>query len=346
MRKKWLSAILPIMALPLFINLVAPQDREAPQITADTPVWDILTFLGEPTPNHQSKDAVKGASPEQGETLVTTGFASKPSGGKTGKQSKHFVCTSCHNIQKEDPDLSKADPQARLEYARDNGLPFLQATTLHGAVNRTSFYNGDYEKKYGELVKPARNDLREAIQLCAVECAQGRKLKDWELESILQYMWTLELKLADLSLTEEEMAELKQKVAAHKQGKDDETLNWLKARYLQGSPASFTKPPENRGTGYGLTGNPDNGQLIYDLSCKHCHENKRYSFFQLDDSPMTFKYLKNHIGRYSHASIYQVIRYGQQPLYGKRSYMPQYTQEKMTDQQLEDLRSYIELKAK
>ena len=94
-----------------------------------------------------------------------------------GKQSKHFVCTSCHNIQKEDPDLSIADPQARLEYARDMELPYLPGTTLYGAVNRTSFYNGDYEKKYGDLVKPARNNLREAIQLCAVECSQGRALR-------------------------------------------------------------------------------------------------------------------------------------------------------------------------
>ncbi|MEO1628234.1 MAG: cytochrome c [Bacteroidota bacterium] len=280
-----------------------------------------------------------------GESLFLTGFASKPSGGKTSKQSKHFVCTSCHNVVREDPDLSKSDPQARLEYARDNDLPFLQATTLYGAVNRVSFYNGDYEKKYGKLVEPARNDLREAIQLCAIECAQGRELKDWELESILQYLWTLGLKLSDLNLSESEMAQLAQKLQQSSGQKDEETINWLKGRFLQASPATFLKPPDDRRSGYPLEGNADNGKLVYDLSCKHCHENKRYSFFQLDDSPMTFRYLKKHIGRYSHASIYQVIRYGQQPLYGKRSYMPQYTQEKMSDQQLEDLRAYIKQKS-
>jgi hypothetical protein len=31
---------------------------------------------------------------------------------------------------------------------------------------------------------------------------------------------------------------------------------------------------------------------------------------------------------------------------GKKAYMPQYTQEKMSDQMMEDLRSYIEQRAK
>ena len=290
--------------------------------------------------------SIEGASAENGKNLVLNGFAQKPKGGKSRKQSKHFVCTSCHNIEIEDPDLSVSDPQARLEYVNQNGLPFLQGTTLFGAVNRTSFYNGDYEKKYGDLVEPTRNNLREAIQLCAIECSQGRKMKDWELESVLMYLWTLELKLEDLKLEENDFENIQSALSEYKGGKDEETINYVKSFYLNGSPAHFVTPPEDRKTGYDVQGNPDNGKLIYDLSCKHCHEGERYSFFNLDDSKSTFKYLKRHFPKYSHSSIYQVGRYGTSPKPGKRAYMPQYTQEKMSNQQMEDLRAYIEKMAK
>ena len=44
-------------------------------------------------------------------------------------------------------------------------------------------------------------------------------------------------------------------------------------------------------------------------------------------------------------SIYQVIRYGTPPKGGKEAYMPQYTAEKMSDQQMADLRAFIESEA-
>ncbi len=315
-------------------------------IEKTTPVWEVLEYLGEPSPNHTINESITGASAEKGKDLVLKGITKKPKRGKTKKQSKHFVCTSCHNTEKEDPDLSISDPQARLEYANENGLPYLQGTTLFGAVNRTSFYNDDYEKKYGDLVEPTRNDLREAIQLCAVECSQGRKMKDWEIESVLMYLWTLELKLQDLDLEKDDYELLQSAISEYKSGKDVETINFLKSYYQTGSPAHFVNPPEDRKSGFDLQGDPDNGKLIYDLSCMHCHEGKRYSFFELDDSKITFKYLRNHFPRYTYASIYQVARYGTPPKPGKKAYMPQYTAEKMSDQQLEDLRAYIEKMAK
>ena len=38
---------------------------------------------------------------------------------------------------------------------------------MYGTVNKVSWYNGDYFKKYGALVKPANQSLKEAIHLCA-----------------------------------------------------------------------------------------------------------------------------------------------------------------------------------
>lgn len=307
-------------------------------------VADVLLQLGDEPVSHYPDTTLKGVSVEAGRGIMLTGFAPTPDGGKTNKQSKHYVCTACHNIEKEDPDLSVSDPQARLEYARDNGLPFLQGTALYGAVNRTSFYNGDYEQKYGSLVEPARDDLREAIQLCATECSQGRALEPWEMESVLAYLWTIGLKMDDLILSGEEKGQINQAL----KGKGDavSAIQLIKSKYLSGSPATFVAPPEDRKAGYEVdTTDVENGRLVYELSCLHCHENERYSFFRLDDSKLTFQHLAKHFPRYTEYSVYQVGRYGTSPVPGSKPYMPNYTLEKLSHQQMEDLRAYIEYRA-
>lgn len=307
-------------------------------------VSDVLLRLGDDPVAHYPDTTIEGVSVEAGRGIMLTGFATGPGGSKNGKQSKHYVCTACHNIEKEDPDLSVSDPQARLEYARENGLPFLQGTALYGAVNRTSFYNGDYEQKYGSLVEPAREDLREAIQLCATECSQGRALEPWEMESVLAYLWTIGLKMDDLILSDEEKTQINQAL----KGKGDAAtaIQLIKSRYLSGSPATFAAPPEDRKAGYDVdTTDVENGRLVYELSCLHCHENERYSFFRLDDSKLTFQHLAKHFSRYTEYSVYQVGRYGTSPVPGSKPYMPNYTLEKLSHQQMEDLRAYIEHRA-
>lgn len=311
------------------------------KMLANKPVAEVLEELGDEPVEHQVDTAIAGVSVERGRSLVLTGFADKPGGGRLSKQSKQFVCTSCHNVQKEDPDLSVADPQARLLYAQKMGMPFLQGTALYGAVNRTSFYNGDYEKKYGSLVAPARNNLREAIQLCAVECSQGRALKPWELESVLAYLWTIGLEMKDLGLSDKEYKQVNTALAIRKN--KEAAVELIKSHYLQASPATFVEPPKDRREGYeNIEGDAANGQRVYELSCLHCHEKERYSFFKLDHAKTTFQYLKKHFPQYTRYSVYQVARYGTSPIPGKKAYMPNYTLEKMSHQQLEDLRAYVE----
>lgn len=300
--------------------------------TMDTKsVVELLESKGMDYSSKKPNFGIAGVSAEVGKQLFHEGFSAKPNGGTTSKQSKHFVCTSCHNVAKEDPDLSVSNPQDRLVYTNEKGLPFLQGTTMYGAVNRATYYNGDYDKKYGDLVKPARNDIRGAIQLCATECAQGRELKDWELESILAYLWTLELNVDDLGLTEESASDM--------------DIESIQAKYLQGSPATFLPPPSDRKNGSGLIGRPDNGKLIYENSCLHCHYRGEYSFLHLDNSRLSFKHLKRNISKYSRHSLYQVTRWGVPVKSGKKSYMPQYTEERMSKQQLADLRAFIEEEA-
>ena len=332
-----------LMAVVIALSL-SPSPFSNYIIEEDTPVAELLAKLGEASPN-EVDPAVQNASAEVGADLVLRGIAAKPNGGKTSKQSKHFVCTSCHNVEKEDPDLRYSDPETRLPYVRKKGLPFLQGTSLYGAVNRSSFYNGDYEQKYGALVEPARNNIREAIQLCAVECSQGRALEPWEMESVLAYLWTLQLKVSDLAISDSELQKV-QKAIQQSRGKD-QAVALVKQYYLDGSPATFVDPPGDRTTGHPNVqpGNTENGAMLYEQSCLHCHENQRYSYFNLDYANTTFKFLDKHFPKYTRYSTYQVGRYGTSPHPGKRAYMPNYTLEKMSYQQLEDLKAYISQQA-
>lgn len=310
------------------------------KLTGAESVQELLEQLGEEKSNNYPDLNLVGSSAEIGESIIKTGVSQKLTGGKTRKQSKHFVCTSCHNVEQESAYLNITDPQETLEYTSEKGIPFLQGSALHGIVNRTSFYNDDYEKKYGDLVLPARNNIREAIQLCAVQCSQGRALKDWEIESILAYFWSIDLKLDNLVFEPTEIDLLED---ALNKGKDKaEAVSMLKSKYLETSPAHFVDPPPNRKKGIdSIVGNPDNGKLIYENSCFHCHKKNEYSFYRLDNEKLSFKQLKNQMGRYDVRSVYQVVRYGTEPLGGKKAYMPHYPLEKMSLQQMEDLRTYI-----
>jgi len=343
MKKFILVCTLAIATLVLASYKIAEHQRTNITIDKETTVQDALKMLGDEAPNHTVNNSITKASAAIGEALFTKGMAKKE-GGKGKIQSKHFVCTSCHNIKKEDPDLRNNDSQARLEFASNNKLPFLQGTTMYGAVDRRKYYDGDYFLKYGENVKKANNDLREAIQLCAIECAQGRELEEWELESILAYLWTIGLKMEDLTLTDEDWQKIQTDI--QDEDKHEELTKFIKGFYLDYSSATFVKAPKDRKKGYDKEGNVKNGKLVYDYSCKHCHENTRYSFFDLDDSKATFKHLAKNITKNNRYSLYALLRDGTYPLYGKQAYMPRYTKEKLSNQQIEDLRAYIEFQAR
>ena len=329
-----------IIAFLASLIYFTPQQENKATFNPTDGVSEILSQLGDASVDHVPDLSNRKVSVEAGKNLVIYGNINGKTSVASKKQSKHFVCTSCHNIVKEDPDLTNPNPVDRLNHAIKKGIPFLQGTTLYGAFNRTSFYNGDYEKKYGDLVAPARNNIREAIQLCAVECSQGRALKPFEMESVLSYLKTIELKMEDLDLTPDQIVLINE---AMNGGEDKaRAIEIIKSKYSSGEPAHFIDPPSNRKEEIGYQGNPENGKWIYELSCQHCHAEKRYSHFNLDDSRYTFKHLNRHISRYTRYSIYQVSRYGTSPKNFKRAYMPQYTKEKMTEEQLEDLRAYIE----
>jgi len=326
--------------LPFFligIMALAGRPDVLPVADGDSPVHEVLRSLGAPERADVKVRPTKGASADLGRALVLEGSLNN---GK--QQSAHFQCTSCHNTVKEDPVLTVMDPEARLAYATENGLPFLPGTTLWGAVNRESYYNGDYEKKYGDLVENARRNLRGAIQLCATECAQGEPLNEVEMESVVAYLHEIGLKMKDLPAMSGEMDRINRAID-RKDKNNDGLIKEIKMNYLLASPATFGLPPKDRKAGYAsvTNRNPANGKAVYEQACLHCHEKKRYSFFELAERQDHYAFMTKHFPRYKRYSTYQVARYGTSPIPGKRAYMPHYTIERMSNQQIEDLRGYL-----
>lgn len=341
--KKWSYSIL--IGLVILIS-GAQSAREEFALSEDMSVATLVEQLsGEENPNRPDF-SIEGTSAENGRDLFYEGESRQPNSVfKTRRVSKFFTCNACHNTEREDPDLTRLNPEDRLTYVYENGLPFLPGTTFFGAVNREQYYNGDYFKKYGQLVYPARESLRESIQLCAIECSQGRRLEKWEIESIVAFFWELELKLGDLALNAEEKTEIEQAIQSKDESLKTSALNLLKSKYPLSSPATFLDPPGTKEERVFVTGDPILGQHLYKASCQFCHYDNNFSYFILDDSKMTLKYLYRHLADYDIQSVYQVVRYGTPPKSGKHAYMPQYTEERLSRDQMIDLITYIRREA-
>ena len=310
----------------------------------DSPVWMVLKGLGAELPSHYPQNPSEEML-QAGYDFVHIGNATDPATGKkAGQQSKYFVCTDCHNASREDPDLRLSNPESRLAYSLENNIPFLQGTTFFGIVNRETWYNDDYAVKYGEAVEKSRNNIREAIQLCSIQCSQGRYLKEWEIDAILQYYWSLQYKMSDLGLSDSDWGRLKENSPAAIDV-NLEKRNFLKSFYLQKSPATFGEPPSDFKAGYGIQGDAERGKLIYESSCLHCHDQDGPSFYlKLDEKGLSRGFLKSKIKSRSRFSIYKITREGTHSFAGHKPYMPNYTKERLSDQQIEDLRAYIENK--
>ena len=320
------------------------------RLSGSTPIHKIMKSCGAPMPLHyiEKTDSVLV---RKGWEITHLGRTSDANGNRLERQSKHFVCVDCHNDRREDPDLLQSDPNARLNYAIQNNIPFLQGTTFHGIVNRRHFYNGDYAKKYGSLIHNAKDTLRNAIQVCATQCSQGRALNAYEMEAVLHYFNSLELKLSDLNFKAHELDTLNFfynfQLAYDKSitVADENAIEMLQSKYNDASAATFLSTPDMRFRGNGATGNPETGKAIYRLSCMHCHAKGRVSQFELNDEKITFRFLKRHLNRPKFFNIYFHVREGTYAKPGHRPYMPNFTKERMSEQQLEDLIAYINQQA-
>lgn len=302
------------------------------------PVEEVLLMLGDDTTIHYLYK-VDPTKAKMGEELVLNGFTTRD-GKRTKRISSHFVCTDCHNLTREFDDITSEDPNDRLEYAVANDIPFLPASTFWGIYNRTSFYNNDYVKKYGDLVTNARDSLHNATQVCAKFCSSGRYLEDWELEAIMQYYKTLELRIKDLGLDEPTLKSIRK----YDQLKPDEKVALIakiKGAYRQMYDATFleTMPREQRKFGEG--GDVKKGEAIYEESCMYCHANARLTYLSLGKNKLDGQMFWLNRNNYRDQSLYQIVRHGTYSKPGRRQYMPLYTNEKMSDAQLNDLMAYL-----
>lgn len=305
------------------------------------PVGDLLVRLGRARPDHWVEPTDELV--ERGRQLLFEGRSSDPEGRKGKVLSGAFVCTDCHNMVREDPDLRVSDPVARLDYAVEHDLPFLPGTTLWGAVNRSQWFNDDYDKKYGDLVDTARGAYREATILCTSECSQGRIPEDWELEAMLAWQWTQQIDASDLDLSDEDRHTIGLALAGH--GDAEAAAQLLESYWLAGSPAHAGAPPADTSKGYGAGGDADSGGQIYRRSCLHCHDKGgpgTYRFF--DDKASASKLLRN-LNKQNNLSMYRPIRYGTRPFGVPLAYMPFYTHERLSDAQVDDLRAFLEAQA-
>ena len=302
----------------------------------DLSVMDILVELGEKKQNHYllktDADSVK-----MGYEMVHFGQLKDKSNKRI---SKFFVCTDCHNQVKETKFLSDVSAEARITYGIENDIPFLPASTFFGMYNKEHWYNGDYAKKYGELVEPTRDSLSNAIQLCAVQCSQGRSLENWEIRSILHYYKSIEIKVRDLNLSQPELNQLLTDLAVN----NSRSVKMLKGKYQTINDAKFgdlhPKEPKN------YSPNLANGKYIYDNGCLHCHGmGKDITNFEFDADKLTFSFLESKLDKGNHYTVPYIVRKGTYAVGGHRQYMPQYPLQKMSDSQLYDLINYIKSKS-
>lgn len=306
-----------------------------------TSVSSVLISLGEEAPEHY-RGTENAEELSKGKDLILLGGPYND-GKLEYRLSQHFICTDCHNVLPESKFADDNDPNSRLEYAKENNQPYLPGSTLYGITNRTSWFNGDHEKKYGkELIDPARHNLINAIQLCSKECSVGRTLTPEEMESVLHFLNGIDLKMKDLNFSDEELAQ----ISANGQTAEQkaENIKLIRSKFLQGYPATFEEaiPVSDRKLGVG--GNLENGKYIYEKSCLHCHGEGKVThktIFGKGNDQKGFDWLVKYFKKSNGGSVYWITRHGTSSSTRTPEYMPIYSKEKLSDSQVEDLAAYI-----
>lgn len=338
MKRSYLS----IIAIVACCVLTAAMFVQPIQYDGQTRVSSVLIALGDEAPEHYigTHDMEKL---EKGKDLIMSGGPFMD-GKVEYRLSNHFVCIDCHNVLPEAPFADDNDPDSRLKYSMENNQPYLPGSTLYGITNRTSWFNGDNEKKYGkELIEPARYDLKNAIQLCSKECSVGRELTEDEMESVLHFLSAMELKMKDLDLSGDELAQIS-KVGQTPEEKAA-NISLIKSKYIQGYPATFIEELPKKERKMGKEGNLENGKWIYEKSCLHCHSPEKTvtdrTLFGNGKDQKDFKWLASYFKKSNGGSVYWITRHGTESKSHIPQYMPIYSQEKLTNSQIEDLVAYI-----
>lgn len=284
-----------------------------------------------------------------GRQLVESGQVSNPPEGAIPSRplSERYRCLHCHNVQREDVRLTVQDPETRERLIRQLGptdparldsatLRLTPGTTLWGAVNRESFYNGHYARYRnqtladGKPMNPYR--LTDAIQVCCRFCSGGRYPTEWELDALLAYHWELELRLRDLDFSAEELDNLLRSLNSGNLTEITAARTQIRRRLLTVSAATKGQVPvrcegdtDFYADGSRIVGDAKRGRLVYESACAGCHGNVINS--------LSGKALLQDDRRFHH-----FIREGTER---DGLYMPLFTLERLSRPQVADVRAYL-----
>lgn len=298
-----------------------------------------------------------------GRKLFFQGFVDNPPTGPTPSKpiSKFFKCAQCHNYQREDPVLTRQDPEARFRWIEQTGqkIRLIQGATVWGMVNRTTFFP-DYFAIYHNLCVPKVNQdrflpcgpvldicgpgcrtmdparLEDAVQICSNYCSVGRYLNEWELYSLLAFFWDLEIRLDDLGLPPDQAQEVQRVLTAPRPDPERAAhlRRLLRSKFASKAGNTYRGIPQvdaetlaaRYPDGPSYQGDAERGQKIYKLSCIVCHGS---------DMEETAKHLGGDPDKF-----YKMLAKGTRSSF--RPYMPNFTLQRLSRRQAADILAYLQ----
>ncbi len=351
-----LLLLLPLLALTPILHRLPAEDDSPPKPGLNATIDQLLD-------KHQRRAFVEQLAKREyggkthaweqyvawGRSLATQGQVKDPPVEPSPSTSlaETYRCVHCHNLVREDEKLAVQDPETREKLIRsvkpgvepekpDAALRLTPATTLWGAVNRERFYNGHYEEYHrlkleaGAAMNP--DSLADAVQICCNYCSAGRFPEPWELDSLVAFLWTLELRMKDLNLPEKEAQALLEQL----QSDEDETVKQarksLRQHYLARAGADCHDEPvqtkeavDTYADGTRYSGDAARGRLLYRSACAGCHGT--------DVHPKADAELV--------AGDKLFHRYVWKGTEREGVYMPRFTQQRLSRQQAADIRVYL-----
>lgn len=301
---------------------------EKPKLREGAPLFDPTTITDATTlrvllegldanPPNQPPASQTSAQETAGYEIVSQGRSAFSGGNRL---SAYFYCLDCHGL------------------SHDDRLP---GASFAGLVNRETYFNGASSDRYGDS-SGARSDLVEAIQFCSTKVALGRALEAPEMDAVLAYLWSLELKVSDLSYTGADLAELKRR--ALNPAERTSIVTEIMEREPLGATSTLGEIPDDTATGYETGTDPveENGGKIWAMTCLHCHDAEGASEHFFGDRNSTWERLASMFSAEGEKSLYHRLRQGSFDPAKPEAHMPLFPTERLSNTDVEDLRAYIE----
>ncbi len=271
--------------------------------------------------------------------------------GPSSLLAKEYRCVHCHNLAREDPRLGEQNPETREQMLRqavaaqakilskqgdDPPLFLATGTTLWGVVNREQFYNGHYAKYHplklasGAVMNP--QSLSDAVQICCKYCSGGRYPEEWELDSILAFLWELQIRLKDIGLPEKTEADILRGLKSDSAHERAAARAQVRRAYLRVASADVLEIPlATKGKndvyagGVVVEGSSQAGKFLYESACANCH-----------GGGIHHKQGVDLVG--SSRDFHRLVARGTER---DGLYMPLFTKQRLSPRQLADIRAYL-----